>query len=247
MRCERGQATIEWVGLVLLASLVLAALGTALAPGGGARSFGPDLAGRILCAMKGEGCSGGGDSRRSTRAGPDTRLVSFDDVPGAGREPGVGSLGLSGSGLGVREGLEPLGVDGPPSPAVEPGRDGDAHRQTPPVPCERWWCDVVLRQCEIVFDDRGGEAFCKARAAAEGRPSALARFIEDRVGGCILGAVGAKAFEPFAEELLEREATRSAKNARRALERGFRRAKEEVVKGKVKPGLVGCVGGALGL
>ena len=39
MRCERGQATIEWVGLVLLASLALGALATAV-PAVDGRSFG---------------------------------------------------------------------------------------------------------------------------------------------------------------------------------------------------------------
>ena len=53
MRCERGQATIEWVGLVLLASLALGALATAV-PVVDGRSFGGFLSHRIVCAIKGK-------------------------------------------------------------------------------------------------------------------------------------------------------------------------------------------------
>jgi len=57
MRCERGQATIEWVGLVLLASLVLGALAAAV-PLVDGRSFGGFLTTRIFCAVRG-GCDDG--------------------------------------------------------------------------------------------------------------------------------------------------------------------------------------------
>lgn len=52
MRCERGQATIEWVGLVLLASLVLGALATVV-PVIDGRSFGGFLSHRIFCTIQG--------------------------------------------------------------------------------------------------------------------------------------------------------------------------------------------------
>jgi hypothetical protein len=55
MRCERGQATIEWVGLVLLASVALGALAAAV-PVADGRSFGGFLSHRILCAVRGTGC-----------------------------------------------------------------------------------------------------------------------------------------------------------------------------------------------
>ncbi len=55
MRCERGQATIEWVGLVLLASLALGALATVL-PVADGRSLGGFLSHRITCAAKGRAC-----------------------------------------------------------------------------------------------------------------------------------------------------------------------------------------------
>jgi hypothetical protein len=50
VECERGQATVEWVGLVLLAALVLGALAGVAAgrtPGEG-RELGEELARRIL-------------------------------------------------------------------------------------------------------------------------------------------------------------------------------------------------------
>ncbi len=56
MRSERGQATIEWVGLVLLASLVLGALAAAV-PLIDGRSFGGFLSHRIVCAVKGSACA----------------------------------------------------------------------------------------------------------------------------------------------------------------------------------------------
>ena len=56
MRSERGQATIEWVGLVLLASLALGAL-AAVVPVIDGRSFGGFLSHRIVCAVKGSTCA----------------------------------------------------------------------------------------------------------------------------------------------------------------------------------------------
>jgi len=73
MRCERGQATIEWVGLVLLASLVLGALATAV-PLVDGRSFGGFLSHRILCAIKGR-CSNGDQALARAHAPPDAELL----------------------------------------------------------------------------------------------------------------------------------------------------------------------------
>jgi phage tail tape-measure protein len=52
---ERGQATIEWTGLVLLATLVLAAL-AALVPRIDGRGLGGSVAHAITCAARG-GCA----------------------------------------------------------------------------------------------------------------------------------------------------------------------------------------------
>ncbi len=73
MRCERGQATIEWVGLVLLASLALGALATAI-PVVDGRSFGGFLSHRILCAIKGE-CDNGDAALARSQGPSDAELL----------------------------------------------------------------------------------------------------------------------------------------------------------------------------
>jgi len=193
MRCERGQATSEWIGLVLLASLVLSALAAA-SPGIGGRSLGASLSGRIFCAIGSGAC-------RSDPASPRADLAQ-------GR---VRTVRVAASG-----------------------------------PCTVYSCNPVGSHCTVVHKGRRGRAFCRARAAAE-EPSGLTKFLRDRFKGCLIGATGAKAFTPFAEELLSREATKSVRNAFRALKRGLRRAKASVVTGRVRPGLVGCLGGTIGL
>lgn len=175
MRCERGQATIEWVGLVLLASLVLTALVTAV-PVSEGRAFGGFVSERIFCAVGGGGCREG---------------------PGAQRQPG--------------------------------GRPGLVSFRAPPPE-----------------DGAGAGAGAGVRAAAK-RRGAARRFLFDKAKDCLIGATGAKAFEPFAEELLRKESAKSVKNALRASKKGLRRAKDTVVRGKAKPGVVGCVGGMVGL
>ena len=52
-RRESGQATVEWVGLVLLAALVLGAL-AALVPVGGGRSLGEAVVRALVCAVRGD-------------------------------------------------------------------------------------------------------------------------------------------------------------------------------------------------
>ena len=57
IRCQRGQASVEWVGLILLIGLVFAGLAGAgvTAPGVG---LGRAIAGRVLCAVSFEGYCG---------------------------------------------------------------------------------------------------------------------------------------------------------------------------------------------
>ena len=54
MRGERGQASVEWIGLVLLVAVVLAAV-VRFAPRGDADALGPGLVHAIGCAARG-GC-----------------------------------------------------------------------------------------------------------------------------------------------------------------------------------------------
>src|SRR5688572_27099516 len=62
MREERGQATVEWVGLVLLAALALGGLAALTARGREDDSLGHALAGRLSCAARG-GCAAVGAPR----------------------------------------------------------------------------------------------------------------------------------------------------------------------------------------
>ncbi len=193
MRCERGQATVEWVGLLLLASLVLGALAVAT-PEIGGNSLGAFLSKRIFCAVGGERC-------RADTTGPGRRLFAG------------------------------------PSPSASVAASG---------PCTVYSCNPVGSHCTVVYEGRRGRAFCKARAAAE-EPSGLTKFLRRKFKNCLVGATGAKTFTPFADELLRKEATKSARHAFRALKKGLRRARRSVLKGKLRPGLVGCFGGTIGL
>ena len=56
MLSERGQATIEWVGLVCLAAIALGALAL-VSPAVDGRSFGGFLSHRIVCAVRGAACA----------------------------------------------------------------------------------------------------------------------------------------------------------------------------------------------
>lgn len=205
MRCERGQATIEWVGLTLLAAVLLGALVTAPSPGAG-RSIGALVSQRIFCAIGGGGCEAG---------------VEADRAPPRPRAHVAVSRG-------VRR-RSPFGV-----------------RVSAVGPCSIYSCNPVGAHCTVVYRGQRGREYCRRRAAAE-EPSDLTRFLQGRFRACLVGAAGAKAFTPFAEELLHKDAVKSVKNAYRALKRGLIRAKGEVVRGKVKPGLVGCLGGTIGV
>ena len=193
MWCERGQATIEWVGLVLLGSLVLGALAAA-SPGTGGRSFGAFLTDHIFCAIG------------SGRCQAEQAELQSRHLNGAPRTAGVAASG----------------------------------------PCTVYSCNPIGSHCTVAHRGKRGKAFCKARAAAE-KPSGLVRFLRRKFKNCLVGATGAKTFTPFADELLRKEATKSAKHAFRALKRGLRRARRSVLKGKLRPGLVGCLGGTIGL
>ena len=74
MRCERGQAALDWVGMVLL---VCCACGAAVAAGAGAidgRPFGAELARALVCAVRG-GCASGDDELSEAYGERDAALV----------------------------------------------------------------------------------------------------------------------------------------------------------------------------
>lgn len=76
MSSDRGQATIEWVGLVLLAAVALGVAASLVGLVDG-RSLGGSLSHRIVCAVRGAACPDGGERRQLVRAyGPsDAELV----------------------------------------------------------------------------------------------------------------------------------------------------------------------------
>ena len=88
MHSERGQATIEWVGLVCLAAVVLGALALAV-PAIDGRSFGGFLSHRIVCAVRGAACADGALVRAYGRS--DAELVRRY-APGVAYEPGERQL-----------------------------------------------------------------------------------------------------------------------------------------------------------
>ena len=89
MHGERGQATIEWAGLVLLVSLGLGALAS-LAPRVDGRAFGGFLAHRIACAVKG-GCDDGRAALARAYGERDAALVR-EHAPNLVYEPGERQL-----------------------------------------------------------------------------------------------------------------------------------------------------------
>lgn len=74
MRCECGQAAIEWVGLALLASLALGAAVAVAAPRVDGRSLGGLLAHRIVCAVRG-GCDDGDRALAKAYGRRDAKLL----------------------------------------------------------------------------------------------------------------------------------------------------------------------------
>jgi hypothetical protein len=89
MRCERGQATVEWTGLVLLVALVLGAA-VAVVPAVDGRSLGSYLAHSVVCAVRG-GCSDG-RAWLARAYSPDDAALLERYAPNIVYEPGTGSL-----------------------------------------------------------------------------------------------------------------------------------------------------------
>jgi hypothetical protein len=91
MRCERGQATIEWVCMVLLASLALGSLAAAV-PLVDGRSFGGFLSHRLVCAIAGGArCDDGETVLARAHGAADAELLRRF-APGLVYEPGERQL-----------------------------------------------------------------------------------------------------------------------------------------------------------
>jgi hypothetical protein len=89
MAAERGQATIEWTGLVLLVALALGAV-VAVVPAIDGRSLGGALAHAIACAARGD-CERGNDALVDAYGGDDAELVRRF-APNIVYEPGTHTL-----------------------------------------------------------------------------------------------------------------------------------------------------------
>ncbi|MEA2427704.1 MAG: hypothetical protein QOF37_1332 [Thermoleophilaceae bacterium] len=114
MRSERGQATIEWTGVVLLVALALAAA-VAFVPAIDGRSFGSWLAHSILCATRG-GCGSGNDALRAAYGADDAALVRRF-APNIVYEPGTHTLPVD-----FRRCQSHLCSDAPDDPSLEVAR-----------------------------------------------------------------------------------------------------------------------------
>ena len=120
MRSERGQASIEWIGLVLLLAVGLAALAR-FAPRGDAGHLGAELLNKVTCAARG-GC----DSERGARArggdrvpGGAGRLVAVPPlVPVTPRRGHPDARGLARPDARGRPGPEARGLARPRPPAA---------------------------------------------------------------------------------------------------------------------------------
>jgi hypothetical protein len=89
MAGERGQASVEWIGLVLLASLAFGGL-IAAVPRVDGRSFGGFLAHRIVCAVR-RGCDDG-DAALARAYGPREAALARAYAPSLVYEHGEPSL-----------------------------------------------------------------------------------------------------------------------------------------------------------
>jgi hypothetical protein len=88
MRCERGQATVEWTGVVLLVALALGAV-VAFVPAVDGRSLGSAVAHAILCSAG--DCRDGNDSLVDAYGDGDAELVRRF-APNIVYEPGTYTL-----------------------------------------------------------------------------------------------------------------------------------------------------------
>lgn len=89
MGSERGTATVEWTGLVLVVALALGGLVTAV-PAVDGRSFGGFLAHEIVCAARGD-CDDGDDALAATYGEADAALLR-EYAPDLVYEPGERSI-----------------------------------------------------------------------------------------------------------------------------------------------------------
>jgi hypothetical protein len=118
---ERGQASVEWVAVVLLVALGLAAL-LAFGPRVDGRSYGGFLAHKIACAVRG-GCDDGGEQLADAYGDDDAVLVRRY-APGLVYEPGTFTLPID-----FRECRSHRCADAPDDPDLDVHRSARGGRQ----------------------------------------------------------------------------------------------------------------------
>ena len=147
MRSERGQASVEWIVLVLLLALALAALAR-FAPRADAGDLGAELASTLTCAARG-GCHANRDGRRPGSA------ARPDQAPRSGATPAAGAPSL----LVTAPPLVPLaprtrGVTRPGGGGLAPPRPPAA--RSPRAPRTRPWLRPLRFPAPLVRRARRG-------------------------------------------------------------------------------------------
>lgn len=88
---ERGQGTVEWVGLILLVSLALAVLGAIAGIGLPGAALADAIASRLICAVALSEC-GGEESRLLAAYGPELGALASERAPEVRYEKGMRAL-----------------------------------------------------------------------------------------------------------------------------------------------------------
>jgi hypothetical protein len=122
VRSERGQASVEWVGLVLLVSLALGAA-VAVAPAVDGRSLGGFLAHQLVCVVRG-GCPDG-DARLAAAYGARDAALVREHAPNLVYEPGERQLPVD-----YRRCRSRACADGPDDREADVHRTNAGHRAT---------------------------------------------------------------------------------------------------------------------
>ena len=120
MRSERGQSTVEWIALVLLAALVLLgtlALAGRLLPGG---ELARAILGKIVCAVRMGGCGDGGENALALAYGGELAALVREHVPDLLYEEGMVAVPVD-----YRRCREPACSDGAETGLVSSSSSGE--------------------------------------------------------------------------------------------------------------------------
>jgi hypothetical protein len=143
LRRERGQATIEWVSLVLLASLALGALATAV-PLVDGRSFGGFLSHHLTCVIAGTDRCDEGDAALARAHGADDAALLRRFAPGLVYEPGERQLPVD-----YRDCRRPACARAPDDPDLDAHRTDAGHPATSFTHVVRRGGRVYLQYCTL--------------------------------------------------------------------------------------------------